>query len=145
MTRSWRGPVLSPLLRAAVLVAALAAALALLTAPGAQAAPAKPSAKPSVKKGFYACVTYNPSSGQLELKYNLKFLGKGKYQHSPQAKGTKLVDPTAGTYRVKGRRVTFRTGVMKSRYGKIDKASTPTVSIFSKKSGDTSIDCYRQS
>lgn len=52
----------------------------------------------------------------------------------------------APTYRTAGKKVVFKTGPMKSRYGKLHRTSgTPTISIYTKKPNkDTYVDCYRQ-
>lgn len=96
--------------------------------------------------GMYACVTYNSGTGLLETKSNLKISPRGKYQYARFARGTRLVEPKPGTYSATARKVVFKTGPMKTRYGKLSRTgSTPTISVFTKKPDrDTAIDCYRQ-
>lgn len=101
-------------------------------------------AKP--KSGIYACTLYNTATGQLETKYNVKIAPKGTYQYARFANGGKLVDPKSGIYSSTKKKIVFKTGPMKSRYGKLEKTgSTPTISVYTKKPDkDTYVDCYRQ-
>ena len=127
------------------LSALAASVLGLLLSVSAVTAPAQ-GAPAAFSYEFYSCMQVN-ASGQLVPVYFVKIVSPTTYQYSILRKGAKLLQPSTGKYVVKGERVSFKTGAMKTRYAELRGYTDgrPWFQIHLKKDGwDTSVSCYLQ-
>lgn len=121
--------------------AGVAAALA-TCAVGAAAVPAAQAA-PKLKLGVYDCMRYDYSSGFLMFSSTIKLKPGKRYEHAFGRKKAKLTDKTTGTYRIKGKRVTFKRGGMSKSPAEIDRDGSGPPHLNLLVDGEPSgISCY---
>ena len=84
------------------------------------AAPAADAA-PKLKLGVYDCMRYDYASGFLMFSSTIKLKPGKRYEHAFGRKKARLTDKTTGTYRIKGKRVTFKRGGMSKTPAAIDR------------------------
>ena len=87
------------------------------------AAPAADAA-PKLKLGVYDCMRYDYSSGFLMFSSTVKLKAGKRYEHAFGRKKARLTDKTTGTYRIKGKRLTFKRGGMSKSPAEIDRDGT---------------------
>ena len=94
------------------------AALAALAVTAGTAAPARAAA--TLQLGVYDCMRYDYGSNMLLFSSTIKLKAGRRYEHAFGRKKARLTDKTTGTYRVRGKRVTFKRGGMSKSPAEID-------------------------
>ena len=101
------------------------AAFALLAAVAAAPAGAAPLAKHEARSsttlplGVYDCMTLSRVTGFLDYMESVALLPGGRYQQAFGRHRTRMIKPTAGTYRIAGSRLIFRGGALAQNPGMI--------------------------
>ena len=120
----------------------IAAVLAASTCALAVAAPAA-SAAPKLKLGVYDCMRYDYSSGFLMFSSTIKLKPGKRYEHAFGREKAKLTDKSTGTYRIKGKRVTFKRGGMSKSPAQIERDGSGPPHLNLLVDGEPSgISCY---
>ena len=81
------------------------------------------SAAPTLKLGVYDCMRYDYGSGMLMFSSTVKLKAGKRYEHAFGRKGAKLTDKTSGTYRLRGKKLTFKGGGMAKTKAEVEQGT----------------------